>query len=154
MNVRVSGLSLLGLVLLGGVAAIIGGCGSENASDAQPTQDTTSAEAVTSRFFHWYASERNLGRDPITSGSLDANGDVTPGFRQTLKSAVAPGEPGTDRMLCTMTVPHAFEVGKAVVSGSSASVTVGAEAHPMAWRVELTRVGSVWQIHATTCVVG
>ena len=78
MNVRVSGLSLLGLVLLGGV--VIGGCGSENASDALPTQDTTSPEAVTSRFLHWYASERNLGRDPITSGSLDANGDVAMPF--------------------------------------------------------------------------
>ena len=149
MNVRVSG-----LILLVGAAVILAACGSQDAKQTTPAQDTASPEAVVGRFFHWYASERNLGNDPIGSGAVDGNADVAPGFRQTLKSAAAAGKPGIDPMLCSMTIPHAFQVGKAQVSGTSASVTVGADAHPMVWRAELTRNGSVWQIHAVNCVVG
>lgn len=152
-HVNVSRFSLLGLVLAGGVALLLAGCGNHDAGNATPAQDTTSPQAVASRFFHWYASERNLGRDPITSGALDANADVTPDFRQTLKSAAASSQPGVDAMLCSMPIPHAFETAKAEVSGSSASVTVGAASHPMAWRAELTRQGAVWRIHAVRCAV-
>ncbi|MBA4180580.1 MAG: hypothetical protein C0506_08340 [Anaerolinea sp.] len=152
-HVNVSRRCLLGLVLAAGIAVFLAGCGNHDAGNATPAQDTTSPEAVASRFFHWYASERNLGRDPITSGALDANADVTADFRQTLKSAAANSQPGVDPMLCSMPIPHAFETAKAEVSGSSASVTVGAESHAMAWRAELTRQDGVWRIHAVTCAV-
>jgi hypothetical protein len=154
MTVRASRFRLFGLVLLGASAVVFAGCVNHGSDDVPPTQDSRSPEAVVGRFFHWYASERNLGRDPIVSGSLDGNADVTPEFRQALKAAAAGDQPGVDPMLCSPSIPHEFEVGKAEVSGTSARVTVGAETHPMAWRAELTQEGSVWRIQAVRCVVG
>ncbi|MFN0145632.1 MAG: hypothetical protein ACKVT1_03920 [Dehalococcoidia bacterium] len=147
-------LRVAGLAVLGMMAVVFTACGDHDPGAATPTPDTTSPEAVASRFFHWYASERNLGRDPIASGAIEGNADVTPGLRLALKSAAAGGQPGVDPMLCSMSIPHAFELGKAEVSASSAEVTVGAESHANVWRVELQKDGSAWKIHAITCAVG
>lgn len=142
------------LAVFGLVAIVLAACGNDGPGDATATPDTVSPEAVASRFFHWYASERNLGRDPIASGAIDANADVTAGFRLALESASSAGEPGVDPMLCSTSIPHAFEVGKADLSGPSASVTVSAESHPMVWGVELQQDGTIWRIHSVKCLVG
>jgi hypothetical protein len=152
MNVWASRWRLLGLVLLGILAVFLASCVSYG-SDTTPTPDPTRPEAVVERFFHWYASERNLGRNPMAPGSLEANADVTREFVSSMAAAAAAAQPGVDPMLCSGSIPHAFTVGKAEVSGDSASVTVGAESHPAAWRVGLRREASSWRITALKCVV-
>jgi hypothetical protein len=143
----------VGLAILGTVAIVFTACGDHDSANPTPP-DTTSPAAVAERFFHWYASERNLGHDPFAPGGIDANADVTTEFRQKLKAAAAASQPGVDPMLCSPSIPHAFNTGEATVSGSTASVTVAAESHGMTWRVDLTREGSVWQINTTTCTGG
>jgi hypothetical protein len=145
---------VVSLAVLGTVAIVLTACGDHDPGAATPTPDTTSPEAVASRFFHWYASERNRGRDPIASGAIDENADVTTGLRLALKSAAVGGQRGLDPMLCSMSIPHAFLIGTAEVSGSSARVSVGAESHANAWRVELQQDGAVWRIHSVTCAAG
>jgi hypothetical protein len=149
---------ILGLVVVAAVAvviavAVIAG-GDHGSGNATPTPDTTSPEAVASRFFHWYASERNLGHDPMALGSLAANADVTRALVDSMTSAAMGARPGIDPMLCSGSIPHDFTIGKAEIAGTSASVTVGAASHPAAWRVELKQEAAVWRLNRVTCVVG
>lgn len=142
---------LLGVVAAGflAVAASLGAsCGDGDDSGAEP--GSPGADAVVDRFFHWYAAERRLGRDPVASGDLEKNPDVTPGFVQSIKSAAARGV-GVDPILCGPSLPHEFEVGKPRGDETSATVTV-VSGHGSEWRVGLTRQGGAWRIHSITCL--
>ena len=143
-RVRVS----LGAAIVVTSAVLLAGCASHG-DDATPTPDTTSPRAVVERFFHWYVSERNLGRDPMARSALQANADVTQEFISSME-AVAAG--GRDPMLCSGEIPHAFTVGEPEVSGTAARVTVGGNL--AAWRIDLRQASSVWRITAVTCAVG
>ena len=116
MNVPSDRWCLLSLVLLGSVALLLAGCGNNGSTDVPPTAETISPSAVTGRFFHWYVSERNLGRDPMSRASLQANADVTTEFINKMEAATAGSR---DSMLCSGEVPHAFTVGEPALSGTS-----------------------------------
>jgi hypothetical protein len=131
-------------------AVIVAGC-VNHGDDATPTPDTTSPRAVVERFFHWYVSERNLGRDPMARASLQANGDVTAAFVTSME-AIAAG--GRDPMLCSGEIPHAFIIGEPTVSGTGRNVTVASNVSHNAWSVELKQASSVWRITAITCAAG
>jgi hypothetical protein len=140
--------------MLGAAAIFFTACGDHGSGNATPTPDTTSPEAVASRFFHWYSSERNLGNDPMALGSLAENADATRALVDSMTSAALGARPGIDPMLCTGSIPHDFTIGKAEIAGTSASITVGAESHPAAWRVELKQEAAVWRVDRITCVAG
>ena len=112
MNVPSHRWRLLSLVLLGFGALLLAGCGNNGFADVPPTAETTSPSAVAVGFFHWYVSERNLGRDPMSRASLQTNADVTTEFINKLEAA-APG--GRDPMLCSGEALHAFTVCKAAL---------------------------------------
>lgn len=95
---------LLGAAVVAASAVILAGCVSHG-DDATPTPDTTSPLAVVERFFHWYVSERNLGRDPMARSALQANADVTQEFVTSMEAITAGGR---DPMLCSGEIPHAL----------------------------------------------
>lgn len=143
----------VGAAVLATFALILGGCVSHG-DDATSTPDTTSPRAVVERFFHWYVSERNLGRDPMARAALQRNADVTPEFIASME-VIASG--GRDPMLCAGEIPHAFEVGEPNVSGTMGRVSIagtGVGAPHGAWWVDLTQIDAVWRITAITCAVG
>ncbi len=140
----------LGAAVVAASAVILAGCVSHG-DDATPTPDTTSPRAVVERFFHWYVSERNLGRDPMARSALQANADVTQEFVTSMEAITAVGR---DPMLCSGEIPHAFTIGEPAVSGTGGSVTVASNVSHNAWKVELRQASSVWRITAVTCAVG
>ncbi|MBI2765936.1 MAG: hypothetical protein HYX53_08515 [Chloroflexi bacterium] len=156
LSVRVVGILavvVLAAIVVAVVVAFTAGGGHDEPANATPSPDTTSPEAVTERFFHWYATERSLGRDPMAAGALDANPDVTKDFVASMASASAMAQPGVDAM-CTTAIPHDFTQEKATVSGDNASVKVAATDLHSAWKVDLKREGSSWRINAVTCATG
>lgn len=144
---------IFGAAVVVASAVLLAGCVSHGDDDGTPTPDTTSPGAVVERFFHWYVSERNLGRDPMARTALQANRDVTSEFIASME-VVAGG--GRDPMLCSGETPHAFEVGEPTVSGAAARVSIagtGAGAPHGVWSVDLRQTNSVWRIQAITCAV-
>lgn len=149
MRVRAHRVCLfLGAAIVVASVALLAGCISHSDDDT-PTPDTTSPQAVAERFFHWYVSERNLGRDPMSRAALGGNADVTPEFISSMET-IADGR--RDPMLCSGEIPHSFVTGESTVSGTSARVTVGGNL--AAWQVDLRQANSVWRITAITCAVG
>lgn len=154
MRIRTSRICpFLGVAIVGASAVALAGCVSHG-DDATATPDTTSPRAVVERFFHWYVSERNLDRDPMSRAALQTNADVTPEFISSMETVAAGGR---DPMLCSGEIPHASEIGEPSQSGTSARVSVGGAdpgaAHG-AWWVDLGQVGSVWRIVAISCALG
>jgi hypothetical protein len=143
--------SIVGLGLLGAAALFSAGCANHESGGATPTPDTTSPEAVATRFFHWYVSERNLDRDPMVRASLEANADVTPEFINSMESVASSGR---DPMLCRGQTPHAFTVGETRLAGDAARITVASNDSPAAWDVALKFENSAWRIAAITCAAG
>lgn len=153
MRIRVSRVWLsLGavIVIVVASASVLAGCASHG-DEATTTPDTTSPRAVVERFFHWYVSERNLGRQPMARSSLEANADVTQEFISSME-AITSG--GRDPMLCSGEVPHAFTIGEPTVSDASARVAVGSSVSHSAWEVDLRQTNSVWRISGITCAAG
>ena len=151
MNVPSHRWRLLSLVLLGFGALLLAGCGNNGSADVPPTAETTSPSAVAVGFFHWYVSERNLGRDPMSRASLQANAGVTTEFINKMEAATAGGR---DPMLCSGEVPHAFTAGEPVLSGTVGRVSVAASDLHAAWEVNLKQEGTVWRITSITCAAG
>lgn len=149
MNLGRKHLSLLAwaLALAIGLGAV--GCTRDDA-DTTPTPELAGPRAVVERFFHWYVSERNLGREPMATDSLQSNADVAPDLVAAMESIVAEGR---DPMLCSGEIPHAFTVGDASITGQAARVAVGSNASVAAWRVDLQQHNSFWRITAIDCAV-
>ena len=151
MRLQIVRMRTLGLALIGSVAVLFAACADHGSSNATPTRDTTSPAAVVSRFFHWYVSERSLGRDAMARDSLQGNGDVTAGFIDSMESATASGR---DPMLCSAQSPHEFTVGEPALSDEVAAITVASTESLAAWDVVLKFESSAWRVAAITCAVG
>lgn len=141
----------VGLGALAVAALISVSCLDQDSGDVKPTPDTTSPEAVASRFFHWYVSERNLGRDPMSRASLRTNVDVTPEFINSMEASATIGR---DPMVCSAQTPHAFTVGEPELSGAEGRVTVASNDSLAAWEVQLKLQNSIWRVDAIRCAVG
>jgi hypothetical protein len=126
---------------------LLAACGDEDSDDASAPEADGPA-VVTERFFHWYVSERNLGREPMAAAALRSNGDVTRGFIEAMASAAAGMN---DPMLCQGEIPHAFSVGEPTISGAASRVTVASTVSHAAWRVDLQREGAAWKIASIAC---
>jgi hypothetical protein len=142
---------IVGLAVLSAAAVFLVGCGDNGSDDATVESGSASPSVVVERFFHWYVSEKNLGRDPMARASLQANADVSPEFIDLMEPASMGAR---DPMLCAGEIPHAFTLGKPAVSGSTGRISVVSPDSHGAWEVDLKLDSSAWRIVAITCAVG
>lgn len=145
----IRGFVICGALLTAVVAAAA--CADSGGEDGPSQRGVAEPQAVVERFFHWYVSERNLGRDPMAAASLRSNPDVTAAFADSMQ--VASGN-RRDPMLCGAVTPHAFSVGEPEFAGEAARVAVASNDAIAVWDVFLALHDSVWRIDRIVCAVG
>jgi len=113
--------------------------------------EVKSPQEIVEEFYTWYVSYEG---NPLTDEAYVSSPYLTSGFKKDIEQTLGSFDRGgADPILCAQDIPQSFEVGKASVSGNSATVDVeqtfgtGKRLLP----VELKKIEGSWLIFDVKC---